>query len=73
MVNPEFKDILFNTIKNISDVSNNPNIKNYCGKNLEIEIVDNIENNFFSWNQNLINGNKILLANLKSDKKTSLK
>jgi cobaltochelatase CobT len=73
MVNPEFKDILFNTIKNISDVSNNPNIKNYCGKNLEIEIVDYIENNFFSWNQNLISDNKILLANLKSDKQTSLK
>jgi hypothetical protein len=74
MVNFEVKDILSRIIKTISDISNNPNVKNHYGQNLEIAIIDNLENNFFSWQSfNLINGNKILLANLKLDKKRSKK
>lgn len=57
MVNPEIKNILSRTIKAIS--SNNDD-------DFEIEISDCLINNFFTWDENLINGKKILLPNLKS-------
>ena len=73
MIDSEFKNILLNTIKTISSDSKSCNIKNYFEQNLEIEITDNLENNFFSWNQNLIDDQKILLAGLKPDEEISLK
>ncbi len=69
-VNFEIREILSDIIKNIGDVDN---ARNFRDQNLEIEITDDLENNFFAWNQNLLAEKKILLANLKTDKKTSSK
>lgn len=49
------KEKLVTTIKNI-----------VLNKSLQIEFSEDVKNNFFSWNQNLVSKNNIILPNLKT-------
>jgi cobaltochelatase CobT len=66
--NPVFKNILFEVVNNFQNCDQIKRIN----QELRIELSQNLANNFFNWNQDLADNNKIILPEFEENENLSI-